>query len=75
MDVSLGGLCVMSEQPVQTGNVLRLDISIPDTSKSLKAMAEVVWANDTGGGIRFLAMDEADIETLKSYLSKAATKR
>jgi len=75
MDVSLGGLCIMSDQPMETGNILRLDISVPEEPKKLKAMAEVVWSNDSGGGIRFLTMDEKDMEILKTYLAKASSKR
>lgn len=75
LDVSLGGLCVVTDQPLQEGSILSLEITIPDVTKTLKAMAEVVWSSETGGGIRFLTMDENDMETLKTYLSKASSKR
>jgi hypothetical protein len=75
MDVSLGGLCIVTDQPLREGSILSLEITIPDVPKALKAMAEVVWSSESGGGIRFLTMDENDMETLKSYLSKASSKR
>ena len=75
MDVSLGGLCIVTDQPLREGSILSLEITIPDLAKALKAMAEVVWSSESGGGIRFLTMDENDMETLKSYLSKASSKR
>ena len=75
MDVSLGGIFIMSDQPLQEGNILNLEITIPGAPEKLKAIVEVVWANETGGGIQFLAMAEPDVETLKAYLDKASTSR
>jgi c-di-GMP-binding flagellar brake protein YcgR len=75
LDVSLGGLCIVTDQPLREGSILSLEITIPDAPKALKAMAEVVWSSETGGGIRFLTMDENDMETLKTFISKASSKR
>ena len=68
MDVSLGGLYIVADQVLNIGSILRLDISIPEKSSLISAFAEVVWANETGGGLHFLAMKEDDAESLKSYL-------
>jgi c-di-GMP-binding flagellar brake protein YcgR len=70
MDVSLGGLYIVAEQILNIGSILRLDISIPERSSLISAFAEVVWANETGGGLHFLAMKEDDADSLKSYLVK-----
>jgi c-di-GMP-binding flagellar brake protein YcgR len=68
MDVSLGGLYIVADQILNIGSILRLDISIPEKSSLISAFAEVVWANETGGGLHFLAMKEDDAESLKTYL-------
>lgn len=68
MDVSLGGLYIVAEQVLNIGSILRLDISIPEKSALISAFAEVVWSNETGGGLHFLAMKEDDVESLKTYL-------
>jgi Tfp pilus assembly protein PilZ len=75
MDVSLGGMFIAVDQPLREGNILNLEISIPDTPDKLKAMAEVVWSSETGGGIRFLIMSEDDMKSLKTYLDKTASGR
>ena len=69
VDVSLGGLYVVADQILSVGSILRLDIVLPETPGVISAFAEVVWANETGGGLHFLAMKEDDAETMKNYLT------
>ncbi|HVZ81260.1 MAG TPA: PilZ domain-containing protein [bacterium] len=71
MDVSLGGLYIVADQLLNVGSILRLDISVPEKSRLVSAFAEVVWSNETGGGLHFLAMKEEDVEFLKGYLAKS----
>lgn len=71
MDVSLGGLYIVAEQILKVGSILRLDISVPNRPDLISAFAEVVWSNETGGGLHFLAMREDDVESLKAYLTKS----
>ena len=68
VDVSLGGLYVVADKSLSIGSILRLDISVPDRPALISAFAEVVWSNETGGGLHFLAMKEEDVEVLKAYL-------
>lgn len=72
MDVSLGGLYIVAEQLLNIGSILRLDISLPGSASLISAFAEVVWSNETGGGLHFLAMKEDDVESLKNYLSQVS---
>ncbi|MGH7740074.1 MAG: PilZ domain-containing protein [bacterium] len=71
LDVSLGGLYIVAEQILKVGSILRLDISVPNRTDLISAFAEVVWSNETGGGLHFLAMREDDVESLKAYLTKS----
>jgi c-di-GMP-binding flagellar brake protein YcgR len=75
MDVSLGGLYIVADQILNVGSILRLDVSLPEKSSLISAFAEVVWANETGGGLHFLAMKEDDVEFLKNYLTKHSDAR
>ena len=72
MDMSLGGLYIVADAVLNIGSILRLDISMPEKSTLISAFAEVVWSNETGAGLHFLAMKEDDVENLKNYLSKAS---
>jgi len=71
MDLSLGGLYIVADSVLNIGSILRLDISLPERSSLISAFAEVVWSNETGAGLHFLAMKEDDVENLKNYLNKA----
>jgi hypothetical protein len=75
MDVSLGGIFIVTDQPLKERNLLSLEITIPETKEKLSAMAEVVWTSESGGGIQFLAMKEEDMKTLTAYLAKASSSR
>jgi c-di-GMP-binding flagellar brake protein YcgR len=72
VDVSLGGLYIVAEQILNIGSILRLDITLPERPSLISAFAEVVWSNETGGGLHFLAMKEDDAEFLKNYLTNNA---
>ena len=72
MDVSLGGLYIVADQILNIGSILRLDVSLPEKTSLISAFAEVVWANETGAGLHFLAMKEEDVEALKAYLAKVS---
>ncbi len=72
LNVSLGGMYIVADQTLEQGNILSFDIPIPGVVKKLNAMAEVVWSNEMGGGIRFLAMKNNDLKTFKAYIDKAS---
>ena len=72
MDMSLGGLYIVADSVLNIGSILRLDISLPEKTSLISAFAEVVWANETGAGLHFLAMKEDDVENLKYYLGKTS---
>jgi hypothetical protein len=70
-DVSLDGLYLIADNVPEVGSVLILDITLPNVSRIISSYAEVVWSNDTGGGLHFEVIKEEDFEILKSYLSQA----
>ena|SRR5579883_218425 len=74
LDVSLGGLFLLSDETLKEGWVLTVSVFIPGAQEKISATAEVVWANETGGGVRFLTMKESDMKTLKAYLDKAGAR-
>lgn len=68
-DASLGGMYIISEGTLKPGDHLELKVSVPQGEKSLKALADVVWADHSGAGLRFVAMKEDEIKTLESFLN------
>ncbi len=69
-DVSLGGLCLVTDHKIEKGNIIQLDLMVPCREGTLKTYAETKWASGTGAGLKFLAMPENDRECLKCYLDK-----
>jgi len=74
LDVSLGGLFILSEHRLQEGEVLEMRVTIPGLNNILAATTEVVWCNEKGGGVRFLRMKEEDMKILKAYLDRATAR-
>jgi c-di-GMP-binding flagellar brake protein YcgR len=70
VDLSLGGAFVLLDERLALGSVLRLNIKFSEDNLSVSVYADVTWANETGCGIRFWAMKDADMVILKSYLAK-----
>ncbi len=75
MDLSLGGLYLVADQILAVGSILRLDVALPSQPGLISAFAEVVWSNETGGGLHFLAMKEEDVESLKNYINQISPEK
>lgn len=71
-DLSLEGmfLKIAPDKAVRTGEVVRLDITLPEISKHLFAFGEVVWVNRLGAGVHLMLMPDEDRQFLKSYLDQ-----
>ena len=73
-DLSLDGMYIKTDKAANVGDIIRLDVSMPEKSKQLCAFAEVVWANPKGAGLRLMLMAIEDKEDLQAYLDKVETK-
>ena len=69
-DISLGGMQITVEQPVNAGDILAFEIPLPGGSQTLSACAEVIWTNGNIGGLHFLIIGEEDLTALIAYLKK-----
>ena len=78
-DVSGLGLCLVTEEILEPGTLLGVEIKLPDREAPITFTAEVVWSrpimlsrksyeNPTGEtGIRFLGIDPKDQKLLRAY--------
>jgi hypothetical protein len=73
-DLSLDGMYIKTPKGASVGDVIRLDISMPENSRHLFAFAEVVWSNPKGAGVRLMLMAVEDKESLQAYLDKVPAK-
>lgn len=75
-DVSQGGLSIMGEQPLTTGQPLKLFLQLPQQQAPTTLLAEVrksrashKWGKTRyHTGLKFLALDQQDLEQLTDYL-------
>jgi uncharacterized protein (TIGR02266 family) len=75
MSLSMGGLYVMTAQPLEVDSFFRVDFNLPGFDHLFKIRGKVIWikvADDVYGppgmGIKFLEVPETDKRTLLQYL-------
>jgi len=71
-NLSLGGLCILTDALEDIGTVVDLVITFRELDTSITARGEVVWANKEDPmdmGIRFVELDTERKETLRKYLT------
>ncbi len=67
-DTSLGGMYIISNESLKPRDRLNLKIFLPKSENPLVVLADVVWADRSGAGLRFVAMKEEVIRVLEAYL-------
>ena len=69
-NLSLGGIKIDSDQPIQEGSVLIFEISLPGVSQPVLVSGEVVWVEGNTSGLHFLEISDEDFDALRAYLNK-----
>lgn len=66
-DVSRDGVCINSNEPIENGSTLDLEIELPDDPRPIKTAGRVVWTKPAESidegidyGVQFLMMDPID---------------
>ncbi len=75
LDASLGGMFISSEEKLNLGSIMSMNFSLPEFPVNISAFAEVVWSNNNGSGVHFLALKEDDLASLKFTLAKISMVR
>ncbi|MFP4466997.1 MAG: PilZ domain-containing protein [Candidatus Goldiibacteriota bacterium] len=73
-NISKGGICVVIPHRITQGNVVRVEIPMPDSETSIKAFCEVQWNRPADDkfetGMSFIALKEDDLDVLKRFLEE-----
>jgi c-di-GMP-binding flagellar brake protein YcgR len=76
-DIGGGGIRFSVKDKVSVGDIVDLEISIPDTSNSIKTVGQVMWVNKTGHfnfqymmGVKFIKIHPFDRGKLLNYIRK-----
>ncbi len=70
LDVSLGGMRIAVDQPLEAGNVIQFDIYLLDKSNIVKVYANVIRADKESASLKFLIMKDEERDALKCFLEK-----
>jgi c-di-GMP-binding flagellar brake protein YcgR len=70
LDLSLGGMSLVVDDPLQVGEVLRFDLYLLDKKEVVSLFGAVRWSNEKGVGLRFLGVKPEEMEALGEFLSK-----
>jgi CheY-like chemotaxis protein len=76
LDLSEGGMDVLTATPQTPGALLNLRFQLPDGSPEINAHGQVAWANPNGQtGVHFLDMEQSIKDQLQLWLQAAARTR
>ena len=78
VNLSTGGLCLMTEKPIGTDVQMYLEFLMPTTLNSIKVQGQSVWSSPRntqarstqGTGIRFIDIDESSKKMILDYCLK-----
>jgi len=68
VNLSMGGAALFTEQPMPAGSIARLELSLGSDRGTVSIPCEVVRAEQTELGLRFLALDRPALEAIVSLL-------
>lgn len=71
-NLSEGGMFIVTKEELYFDYLLRLHIFLPSTPVFISTLARVIWTDEEGAGVCFVAMELRDVETLKGYIGKIA---
>ena len=78
VNLSIGGLCIMTEEPIETDVKMSLEFLMPTTLNSIKVQGQSVWSGPCktqerpaqGTGIKFVDIDESSRKLILDYSLK-----
>lgn len=78
IDLGLGGVRVYSDDPMEPGHRLEVELQLPDAS-TLTLLSEVVWLQELPAeapasfdiGLQFLDLTPEDVEALESVMARS----
>ena len=74
-DLSIGGVALQCEQPLQVNSEVLTHFALPDSNQLINVIGKVVNANSSGrAGIRFSYVPEEDLDALESWLASEMAK-
>ena len=77
-NISAGGICLMTDNPLKRGDILKLDIILPEDPPTISAIGKVVWVKSFNivteektrydVGVEFTELSEAERKRIQKYV-------
>ncbi len=86
-NISVGGLALVTEQPIALGTCVVVDLTIPNLPLPLRALAEVVRSESDSGqvvdktirsyrsGLKIVAINKDDMKRIENYIIEQKLKK
>ena len=74
-DISEGGICLITEQPLVEGKMISLVFQLPGRAKPIESVGKVMWSRKATehlheNGVSFWEINEKEHLEIKEYLEK-----
>ena len=73
-NISLGGICLQSNQSLKTGNMVRINFTLHENDKIVDTFCEVKWCKRVIdgflAGLSFITLTEEEKENINSLISQ-----
>lgn len=71
VNLSQGGMCIYTDDPVEAAELLQVSFALPGTRSALKAQAQIAWRDQNGNvGMRFVKIPARQQRTLQLWLAR-----
>lgn len=76
-DISADGLFMVGEQRLTMGDIIKIEVHLPESEIPIHAFSEVVWSADSGlppgrhgSGLYFMALRDEDQQRMRQYVDR-----
>ena len=69
LDIGTGGVFIETTEPIEVGQELTLNFRFPDAEDNLKVNGQIVWRNPKGIGVKFIGINQQQVDNIKSYIA------
>jgi type IV pilus assembly protein PilZ len=69
LDIGTGGVFIETTEPIAVGQELSLNFTFPDSQDKIKVNGEIVWRNTKGIGVKFIGINQQQVDEIKTYIA------
>jgi hypothetical protein len=66
-NMSLEGVCMVTPEDMNPGEIVRVELKVPDGDKTIPALGEVCWSHEGRTGVKLLSVTEEGKNQMRRY--------